>query len=227
MRLPTALFTVSLVLFALFLVLPKKVFAYTPSFQFSSFWANFFSQTLVIPTPLPVSTPLPTNNIIWPTFAPISSPALQPTPVASPTSTPKPTFTPTPKPILTPKPTSTSVATSSSTDYIMNQINNYRTSLGLSKVQTDSYTCNFAKIRAQEISQGFNHDGFNKRVSSRTLPYPSYQKVTENIAMTSDYRQVESMWQNSPGHAENMRADTPYVCVMQYGNYYAYEGWKP
>lgn len=109
----------------------------------------------------------------------------------------------------------------------MNAVNNYRAAQGLSSVQTDSYTCSFAKTRAKEISVAFNHDGFNNRVASKTLPYPSYQSVTENIAMTSNYKDVVNMWINSPGHAANMRADTPYVCVEQYGSYFAYEGWKP
>jgi len=109
----------------------------------------------------------------------------------------------------------------------MNQINAYRASQGLSSVQTSDQTCNFASIRAKEISTSFNHDGFNQRISSKTLPYTSWSKVTENIAMTSDYKSVVSMWQNSAGHAANMRAETPYVCVVQNGNYYAYEGMRP
>jgi len=109
----------------------------------------------------------------------------------------------------------------------MGQINEYRNSLGLSTVQTSTETCNFAKIRAQEISTSFTHDGFTNRKNAGTLPYASWTSITENIAMTSDYKQVETMWQNSAGHAANMRANTPYVCVMQYGNYFAYEGMKP
>jgi uncharacterized protein YkwD len=109
----------------------------------------------------------------------------------------------------------------------MNAINDYRKSQGLSAVKTDPYTCSFAKIRAQEITQGFNHDGFSNRITSHTLPYPTYHQVTENIAMTSDYKRVVTLWINSPGHAENMRRDTPYVCVESSGNYYAYEGWRP
>ena len=109
----------------------------------------------------------------------------------------------------------------------MNAINDYRRSQGLSEVRTDSNTCNFAKIRAQEITNGFNHDGFNNRISSKTLPYPGYQLVTENLARNSNYKNVVQSWINSPGHAENMRKDTPFVCVESSGDYYAYEGWKP
>lgn len=109
----------------------------------------------------------------------------------------------------------------------MNAINNYRKSQGLSQVSTNAQTCNFAKIRAREISTNFSHDGFRSRINSKTLPYPSYHVVTENIARNSNYKNVVSSWINSSGHAANMRKDTPYVCVEGYGNFWAYEGWKP
>ena len=45
--------------------------------------------------------------------------------------------------------------------------------------------------------------------------------------MNSDYLEIVDGWINSPTHAENMRADTPFICVVQNGDYFAYEGWKP
>lgn len=113
------------------------------------------------------------------------------------------------------------------THYIIKEINVYRASLKLKPVQANDETCEFAKIRAAEIVTNFSHDGFNRRREAGTLPYEHWTVVTENIAMTSDYRQVENMWQHSPGHAKNMRADTPYVCVMRHGKYFAYVGMKP
>lgn len=109
----------------------------------------------------------------------------------------------------------------------MDGINNYRASKGLSKASSNQGTCAFAKTRSGEISSAFNHDGFNQRISSHTLPYGSYSLVTENIAQTSNSADVVNMWINSPGHAENMQKDTPFICVVQNGNYFAYEGWKP
>lgn len=94
-------------------------------------------------------------------------------------------------------------------------------------VSTDSNTCNFAQTRAGEITTNFSHSGFNDRISAHTLPYPSYSYVNENIAMNSNYQNVADSWINSPGHAENLQADTPYACVGINGKYYAYEGWKP
>lgn len=159
-----------------------------------------------------------------PTSTPTASTRTQRTP--TPTKKTSATPTPTKKPTATPTSGASDSADEKKT-YIMHAINTYRKSKGLSPVQTDPYTCSFAKIRAQEITRGFNHDGFSSRIKNSSLPYPSYSQVTENIAMTSDYKKVVSMWINSPGHAENMRRNTPYVCVESSGNYYAYEGWRP
>lgn len=161
-----------------------------------------------------------------------------PSPTKTPTPTPKvsstPTLTPSPTPTLTPTPTQinlpsgspspTAVSNESIKTYLMNEVNAYRRSQGLTEVTTDPYTCDFAKIRAKEISINFNHSGFNERVNSKTLPYPSYSKITENISMNSDYKRVVPGWIASSGHAQNMHADTPFVCIEKYGKYYAYEG---
>ncbi len=151
----------------------------------------------------------------------------------TPTITPAPSITPTPLPSPVPTKTVTepsitpTSAPQSVTQMILEQVNDFRVSNGLPAVQTDGYTCALATTRAQEISNGFSHDGFNNRVSSHTLPYPSYHYVNENIAMNSDPAQVVPMWIASPGHNENMKRDTTYVCIGKYGEYYAYEGWKP
>lgn len=195
---------------------------------------SFHTSGFVFPTMPPMPTfSFPTGSTSSPTPTPTRS--MTPTPTVtnqvSPTptriATPTPTRAPSPTPTPTSVPVSGSVTLDSIQIYILNAINNYRASLNLYKVKADPYTCNFAKVRAQEISTSFNHDGFRNRVNNRTLPYPSYSKITENIAMTSNYQNVVNMWINSAGHAANMRADTPYVCVAKYGNYYAYEGWKP
>jgi uncharacterized protein YkwD len=135
-----------------------------------------------------------------------------------------PTSTPTPRIKSVQKITAPATDVTSS---IMKALNDYRSSQGLGAVQTSNETCAFAKLRAQEITTNFNHDGFAKRRDNKTMPYAKWSAITENIAMTSNYGDVVTMWKNSSGHAANMRADTPFVCVMQNGNYYAYEGMKP
>ncbi len=166
-----------------------------------------------VPTPTNFTTPVPTKKLTVPT------------------PTKKVVSTPTPTIILVksvdPTPTKVQSTTSLSVqEYIMNEINKYRETQGKSRVTTDSYSCDFAKLRAEEVSKNFDHAGFNSRAASHTLPYPPYEYVNENIAMTSDYKRVVDLWRNSPGHAENMRADTPIVCVEAYGDYYAYEGYR-
>jgi hypothetical protein len=111
--------------------------------------------------------------------------------------------------------------------YILNGVNEYRASLGLSQVQSSAQTCAFAAVRAQEISNGFNHNGFYDRVNNHTIPYDKWAHATENIAQAPDYKEVVTLWKNSPEHAANMRDNTPYVCIEQYGSYYAYEGMRP
>ncbi len=154
--------------------------------------------------PSPTTTPKTTRN-----------PTQNPTPIPTRPISPTPTFTPTPAP------------TSDVSSYLINEVNKYRASQGLSPVQTNDQTCSFAATRAQEIATSFGHDGFTSRLNSKTLPYTTWSRVTENIAMTSDYQHVVPMWINSAGHAANMRADTPFVCIIQNGSYYAYEGMKP
>lgn len=110
--------------------------------------------------------------------------------------------------------------------FIMNAINGYRVAHGLSQVSTNDIVCDFAKTRADEISTNFSHDGFHQRLQNRALPYATYSLVTENIAETPNYQNVVTLWENSPAHAENLRANTPFVCVEDYGNFYAFEGWR-
>jgi len=185
----------------------------TPSFQF------------VMPTPPPFV--YPTSGLITPT--PTQTPLFPtPTPTNIPTPIPTRRLTPTPTKSISPTPTAgASAILDTKEKYILDAINTYRVSQGLSKVNADKYTCDFATIRAKEIVNNFNHDGFSNRASNKTLPYPSFSNATENIAMNSDYTKVVTSWINSAGHAENMRANTPYVCVAYSGNYYAYEGWRP
>ena len=188
------------------------------------------------------SFPIVTTSTMLPTPTVYLQPSQTPTATPMPTAIPTNTSTGVPLPVInnpsptqfipsaTPVPTAVPTTTPTSSDhmtYIMNGINTYRESLGLSDVKTSTQTCNFAATRAHEITTNFSHDGFNQRIANKTIPYTSWTKITENLAMTSDYTQVVTLWKNSAGHAANMREDTPYVCVRGEGNYFAYEGMKP
>ncbi|MBI2330184.1 CAP domain-containing protein [Candidatus Daviesbacteria bacterium] len=105
-------------------------------------------------------------------------------------------------------------------------VNNYRTSKGLPALRTDPYTCSFASARAQEAANSFSHTGFYNRVNSKTLPYPRYRLVTENLAWAPGGQDVVNMWINSPTHAANLLKNTTFACIGQYGDYFAFEGWK-
>src|SRR6185437_3620675 len=74
---------------------------------------------------------------------------ITPTPVPS---TPQPPSLPTPLPTISIV-SNSSLSTISA--YILDGVNEYRASLGLSHVQSSTQTCAFAAIRAQEISHGF------------------------------------------------------------------------
>lgn len=182
---------------------------------------------IIIPTP---ATSLKITITPTPTFSqatPFPSKDITPTPSRniSPTKIPNGTTQEVNKP--TPTPTKPPSTYNDQLSYIMVEINNYRASQGLSSVQKNDETCNFAATRAQELVSNFSHDGFTNRINNKSIPYATWSKVTENIAMTSDFKQVVTLWKNSSGHAANMRADTPYVCVRNSGNNYAYEGMKP
>lgn len=110
---------------------------------------------------------------------------------------------------------------------LIDQINQFRSSNGRSPISENNETCSFASTRSTEIVSAFNHDGFSSRVSSKTLPYPSYSQVAENIAMNGDASKVIPGWINSPGHAENMLKEVSFGCVRNSGNYYVLELWKP
>jgi uncharacterized protein YkwD len=184
---------------------------------FSLFFSGFKSapvRTVSTPRPRPTAVAL---SKYQPTAIPTATPTMTPTPTASTTPTPQPTPVRTTVPfVVTPTPTPTAKP---SLTHIQ-QINVYRASYGLSPVSEDPQTCAYATLRAAELVRNFSHNG-------TPYPYDAYSLVTENIAMTTNPAEVVSLWINSPGHAENMRKDTPYVCVRNNGPYYAYEGWKP
>lgn len=143
-----------------------------------------------------------------------------------------PVFTPTTTPQLSPSPTTNPTATPLATNLLyqismLGQINQYRQTFGLSSVSLDTRVCQFATIRAREISQNFNHDGFQQRITEDSFPYNSYSQVVENIALADNDSLVVNMWIDSATHAENIRKDTPYVCVIRQGSFYVYAGWRP
>ena len=132
-----------------------------------------------------------------------------------------PTLIPAPKPpVLKPR-------RIDSTLDLLQQINIYRGSKGLSPFAANSQTCFFANLRSQEIISAFNHYGFKKRVEENSLPYSSYKEVAENIAENGSPNGVVPGWINSPPHNEILLKNLPYACVVKNGNFYVFEAWRP
>jgi len=191
----------------------------TPSSAPTSYAAEANAAS-VTPTPTPTLKPIAASAI--PTSTSIVTPIQSSAPTPTPRSNPSAPSTSSPQVVLGQD--TASVIPTPGVDipeYLLGEVNKYRASQGLSAVSSDSNTCDFAKKRAEELISNFNHDGF------KNLPYSSYSRVTENIGMNGDYKEVVNQWINSSGHAENMRQDTPFVCIQSSGNYYAYEGWRP
>lgn len=93
-------------------------------------------------------------------------------------------------------PQSTPTQTIISLKYI-SLFNDFRGSNGLQSLQFTSQLNNVALLRVKEIAIRFSHDGIDK-----------YGSFGENIAMsTGGYLSDENtlrLWQNSPGHRQNM-----------------------
>lgn len=209
---------------------------------FSFNWSDFYNRVTRIPTPTqkfispqPVTwttriSPAPTKTT---TPTPTKTLLVLPTKTTTPTPTPTKTVVPSPTPTMTPTATPTpqidqpNSSLTSIQEYILSEVNAFRKSHGKSEVTSEKYTCEFAIVRAKEITTDFSHAGFDQRVANKTLPYPGYSLVTENLAMTSDYTRVVQLWINSPGHRDNMLQDTPHICIAESGKYYAFEGWRP
>lgn len=167
------------------------------------------------PTNTPSPTPLP------------PTPTLSPTPTSTPSATPKPTKIPVTKtPTLKENELAPRAMNDTALD-LMKQINDFRSGKSLPAFTTDGYTCAFAVTRAAEIVDNFSHDGFRSRIDNKTLPYPSFTGISENIAMNSDPNAVVQGWIDSPGHNENLSKQHAHACVAKNGNYYVFLSWNP
>jgi len=179
----------------------------------------------------PIQNQLSQENINIPTPTEVIVPTAAPT-LPIPTSTLIPTHIPThiPTQIPTIQPMQQTAQTQNNNTagvLILAQINDYRTQNGLVPFLEDKSVCDFAGTRVNEVVSDFSHYGFDQRVQTNSLPYPSYSKVTENIASTANYTAVFDLWKNSPGHNENLLSNTKFACVQSEGKYFVFESWGP
>lgn len=139
------------------------------------------------------------------------------TPTLIPSATPTHTVKPTSSPTATPP-----VVVSNNGPFI-DKINEIRHSRSIPPIEIKSELCDFAQLRAGEITQDFTHAGFDNRRDTGTLPY-SGSHVVENIAMGID---PIAMWMASPTHESNLMSDITRGCVGNNGDYYVFEGVRP
>lgn len=171
-------------------------------------------------------TPPPVSNENVVTEATNSA---SPTPVEAKVQSPAPTNMPIESMLTeTPNPTSVQAVTlSDNSGLLLDHINSYRISMGYPPFATNSSVCDFAKLRALELTTNFDHEGFEERSQNGTLPYDNYSGISENIANTNTYSQVFELWKNSVGHNKNLLSDHTFACVGNVGNYYAFESLRP
>jgi uncharacterized protein YkwD len=94
-------------------------------------------------------------------------------------------------------------------------INNYRLENGKSTLRKDSYLCELAEFRLQEIKTDWSHDGFRKMTKNK------YSSFGENLGRDwhSD-NDVMRAWIASPTHNDILLGHWTNFCVSQEEGYY-------
>jgi uncharacterized protein YkwD len=94
-------------------------------------------------------------------------------------------------------------------------INQYRLQNGKSTLSRDSYLCELAEFRLQEIKTDWSHDGFHKMKKEK------YSSFGENLAKnwTTD-KEVMKAWIDSPTHNNILLGHWTNFCVSQEEGYY-------
>ncbi|MTJ53033.1 CAP domain-containing protein [Anabaena sp. UHCC 0253] len=89
------------------------------------------------------------------------------------------------------------------------QINEYRASQGLQKLNLNEKITQQARIHSQNMANGkvpFSHNGFEQRVKAIPL---KYDNAAENVAFNMGYsnpaQEAVSGWLKSPGHLKNIQ----------------------
>lgn len=106
---------------------------------------------------------------------------------------------------------STNFKTSELEKSVFEQINEYRASRRLPKLNLDAKISKQARIHSQNMARGkvpFSHKGFEKRVN--IIPI-RYQSAAENVAFNQGYdnpaAEAVRGWIKSPGHLVNLKGN--------------------
>lgn len=107
---------------------------------------------------------------------------------------------------------------------ILGDMNTYRAKYHLTPLENNIVLCNLAKIRAEEIKTDWSHGQFQKEVDTIQDMDGVF---SENLARNFEPKDVVWAWSMSKaGHREAMLvSEMKYGCVVQSGNYYAFEGY--
>ena len=106
---------------------------------------------------------------------------------------------------------STTVNTNTLEQSILEKINQYRASKGLSKLTRNTKIDNQARMHSQNMANGkipFSHQDFSNRVKSIGM---AYNGAAENIAYNQGYKdpatQAVQGWLKSQGHKQNIEGN--------------------
>ena len=90
---------------------------------------------------------------------------------------------------------------------MLKEINQQRQNAGLSPLRLDGRVCDYAQVRAQEITESFSHTRLNGEDYWTELGRMGidYYPGGENIAAgNSTVQATMNQWMNSPGHKANI-----------------------
>lgn len=179
---------------------------------------NFF---LIVPTVLPVfflllaifAPPSPTQLLppqfpltqTHPTSRVLSATDQQPSPTSSPnTSTPSPSIFPAELPSPTSSPTAST---------LLNEINTFRASHGLSPLSSTPSLCQVASQRANQASLDFSHQQFYDLLNQGAFNHLNFNLLGENLYQgPADDSAIVLSWSQSDPHLTNLMGDWTSGC---------------
>jgi uncharacterized protein YkwD len=95
---------------------------------------------------------------------------------------------------------------------VFEQVNRYRSALGLSKLNLNAEISKQARIHSQNMARGkvpFSHNGFKRRVNA--VSSIRYRSAAENVAFNQGYNEPANEaivgWLTSPGHLQNIKGN--------------------
>ncbi|MBA2654883.1 MAG: CAP domain-containing protein [Gammaproteobacteria bacterium] len=96
-------------------------------------------------------------------------------------------------------------------DRILADINTYRGTHGLHKLEMNSYISEIAAVHSQRMAANqvtFGHGGYQQRMDQLFHQFPHAHGFAENVAFTYlPSTSVATLWLQSPGHRKNIEGN--------------------